>query len=97
MTEKAIYVPGTSVKTIPTKHGDMLKVSCKAEEVAQFLTANANEGGWVTLLITKRERPDEKGRTHSVKLDTWKPDASKAKRQFVSDVAAAVSDEDIPF
>lgn len=98
--ETVIYVPATSAKAIRTTHGEMLKIACKAQEVSAFLLEHANADGWVTLLVTKRKQADEKGRTHSVKLDTWKPDPTKGgKAQFANDVAAAggVDDDSIPF
>lgn len=94
--EKAIYVPG-SARARQASFGEVIRLSFPVEKLIPFLQQHANAKGYVNVELTRRTEPSQFGDTHTMKLDTWQPDASKAKRQFVDDVAAAVSDEDIPF
>lgn len=39
---------------------------------------------YVKLILTKKREPDEKGNSHGVEVDTWKPDSSKKPAQASS-------------
>jgi hypothetical protein len=74
------YVDGVFIKSRPVGDSVVLKVSIKAEDLCKFLEQHKNEGGWVNLDIWERKTPSDKGYTHTVSLDDWKP-ASKGGEQ----------------
>lgn len=81
MSEK-IYVPKSSVKTRETSFGDVLRLNFNVKALGEFLREqkeHINAAGYVTLDIVPRKEKGQFDETHNVLLDTWKPDASKAK------------------
>ena len=69
-----IYVPRSSGKEIIfQKGGSLMTVNFHAESLIEFVKANANEKGYVTFKVNRRREPDERGNTHYLTLDTWKP------------------------
>lgn len=52
--------------------GEILKASVKVDDLVAFLNQHA-VNGWVNLDITRRREPSDKGVTHSVALNTYKP------------------------
>ena len=91
---ETIYVPGSRAKLIQTKNGPLMKLSFKAQDLADFVVAKQNANGWVNFEVTERRTPSEKGDTHSVKLDTWQP--TRQDRPTPAD-APPVDDSEIPF
>jgi|TARA_R100000664_G_C2753802_1_gene141269 hypothetical protein len=85
MSEKKekVYLP-SSIKNIKTKFGTMLVANFKVDS----LQANANNG-WVSMVITERKEPSEKGATHYAYVNDWKPDAEKKEK--------VTQDDDLPF
>jgi len=89
MPEEKIYITGILIKTKVFKKGEpcsmcnkddseeMLKVSIKVEELVQQLELYMDTNGWVNLDISRRRTPSEKGITHSVALNTFKPRSSR--------------------
>jgi hypothetical protein len=67
------FADGVFVKAKDAGGTTVLKVSIKAEDFAKFLEQHTNEGGWVNLDIWPRRTPSDKGHTHTVSLDDWKP------------------------
>lgn len=94
--EKAIYVPG-SAKARQASFGEVIRLSFPVAKLVPFLQQHANEKGYVNVELTRRHEPGQFGDTHTMKLDTWKPDASKAKRPFVDQMAAPIDDDEIGF
>lgn len=93
--EAKIYVPRSSAKLLTFGSGKtLLKVSFQAEAMIQFLREHANERGYVNLCITERRSKSERGDTHTVWLDQWKPKAQQP--QPASDPWQG-PDNDIPF
>lgn len=74
MAEPKKYVPKSSAKEIQFNDGgSLLKLSFDAKELAEFVRQNQNSNGWITLVVSRRREPSEKGATHSVYLDAWEP------------------------
>ena len=88
---KNVYADGIVVKSKETKFGNVLKVSIKVEDFESFLSRNVDESGWLNLEIVERRQISDKGVTHSVKLDTYKP-SQEGNRSTQSS-----EDSDLPF
>jgi hypothetical protein len=81
MSEPKTYVPKSSVKeTVFPDGGKLLKIGFHAETLAEFVKNHANEKGYVNFVITRRREVGQFGETHSVTLDTWKPDGRASGR-----------------
>lgn len=65
-----------SGKEIDGKYGKMLKLSFSKTDI-ETLLANLNEKGWVNLIASERKEVGKFGETHSITVDTWKPEWSK--------------------
>ena len=50
----------------------ILKVSLSPGHIKTITNWARDNNGWVTLDISKRKTPSDKGITHTVALDTWK-------------------------
>jgi len=99
MTDK-IYCGNGRVLT--TKFGQMLKLSLTSEDV-QALMDNI-DNGWVNIKVCKRKEPSEKGTTHYLEIDTWKPEKKadakpeeKAVEKSPDDPATKEDLESLPF
>ena len=99
MAEK-IYC-GTG-KTIKTQYGDLLKLSFTEEDLGK-LQQNL-ENGWVNVLVKQRREPSERGTTHYLEIDTWKPNSQNTDAPKTSPAASKpaaneseVPVEDLPF
>lgn len=68
----ANYINSVSIKE--STYG--LKISAPLEKLIEELRANASQSGWVNLEIKKRKVPSEKGATHYMQVDEWKPNQS---------------------
>lgn len=67
--ENKIYIG--SGKAIETQYGQLMKLSFTQddlEKMQQNLSA-----GWVNLVLKERREPSEKGVTHYMVVDKWKP------------------------
>lgn len=82
MAEK-IYVNKISVKK--SKFG--LKMSGNAEEVIKQIREHINEKGYFNWDINERKEVSKYGETHSVTVDTWKPEPSNITKRI----------DDLPF
>lgn len=100
--EKKIYAPvSAKMNTFASGHS-ILKLGINVEKFKAFLDQFKNERGYVNLGISQRRKESDFGETHTVWLDTWKPDVSKI---FTPDPAIpsakpapAVTDyDDVPF
>jgi hypothetical protein len=78
MAEQKTYVPKSGAKKIDFNGGgSLLKLNFHAETLIEFIKANANERGYITLGVTARRQPSERGDTHCIWLDNWKPDPAR--------------------
>lgn len=77
MAEQKIYAPLSAVEKEFANGGSILKLSGKADKLIEFIRANANDKGYINLVVGKRREIGQYGDTHSVTLDTWKPKESR--------------------
>lgn len=107
---KPIYVGNG--KMIYSQSGDGLKLSINLNQLWEALKTDEGKAAifksdtsgytYVNLVAwpLKAENVDER-RTHSVKLDTWKPNESrehdKAKRESQKVAPESTGDDDLPF
>lgn len=61
-----------TAKAITTKHGGLLKIGLRADDIA-LLQKHINNG-WVNLAVGKRQNVSESGLTHSIWIDDWQPE-----------------------
>lgn len=80
-------------KLITTQHGHMLKLSFSKADLA-VMENHLNEKGYVNINCNKRKTDSEWGHTHSMHIDTWKPDPQKVTQV---DNNHDSFDDDIPF
>jgi hypothetical protein len=72
MSDKT-YINGIWCKEISFNNGgSKINASVKLDKFIEELKTHENNG-WVNLEIVKRRNPDEKGNTHYVALNNWKP------------------------
>ncbi len=97
--EPRIYVPKCSAKAIEIRDFTILKLSFNASVLAEFARNNQNEAGYLNLCITPRREKGQYGDTHSVTLDTFKPDPNKRRSQASSPVSDVPNpgEQDVPF
>ena len=98
MSDK-VWVPGINIKAKTTEYGEMLKVGIKVDTMVEFLQNNANEKGYVNLIIGSRRQVGTYGETHSASLDTWTPDGNNSSNATEAAPAAqpAIQADDLPF
>lgn len=71
--EEKTYINGVVIKEHIFDDGNkILKVSMHKDGVEQ-LGDLLNDGGWVNIDIKKRREEGEKGQTHYMQLNTYKP------------------------
>ena len=83
MTDKKekVYLP-SSIKEIPTKYGKMMIGNFKLDELQKN-----SKNGWVSMVISERREPSEKGATHYAYVNDFEPKekANTAPKQESSD------------
>ena len=69
MTDKKekVYLP-SSIKNIPTKYGSMMVANFKLDELQKN-----SKNGWVSMVISERREPSEKGATHYAYVNDFEP------------------------
>jgi len=91
MTDKKekVYLP-SSIKNIPTKYGEMMVANFKLDELQKN-----SKNGWVSMVISERREPSEKGATHYAYVNDFEPKEkanTTPKKEYSSD-----SSDDLPF
>lgn len=88
--EEKIYAP-VSAKQIKFQStgNTILKLGINVEKFVAFLKQHQNEKGFVNLGISERKSVGQYGDTHSVWLDTWKPEAQAQNQARPAAKAAA--------
>ena len=90
--EETKYINGILIKERTFDNGgSQMKISIKTEDFINELK-EVDENGWCNLIMNRRKEPSGKGVTHYLKVDTWKPDASKASATVSSN-----NNDDLPF
>jgi hypothetical protein len=77
MSDKKDYVG--NAKAIKTQYGEMLKISFGPKDLEMLNQIAAQNKGWVNLDCGQRKEVSDKGFTHSIWIDTWKPDTTQAR------------------
>jgi len=69
MSEKKekVYLP-SSIKNINTKYGTMMVANFKLDELQKN-----SKNGWVSMVISERREPSEKGATHYAYVNDFEP------------------------
>lgn len=83
-----------SGKIIPTKFGDLTKISFSESDIDK-LKANLTNG-WVNLVVKEKKDKVEGKPTHYLEVDNWKPSTDKDGSKSVSQFQQADS-SDLPF
>lgn len=76
--ELKIYAPASAKKVTFQSGKSILKIGINVEKFKDFLDTHRNAKGYINLGISERKETSRYGETHTVWLDTWKPDATKA-------------------
>jgi len=91
MTDKKekVYLP-SSIKNINTKYGTMMVANFKLDELQKN-----SKNGWVSMVISERREPSEKGATHYAYVNDFEPKekANTAPKQESS----SDNSSDLPF
>lgn len=101
MANEKVYAP-ISAKQIETQYGPIIKLSGKADFLAQWIKQHANEQGFINLDIGPRREVGKYGQTHNVTLNQWKPE-SKAQQpepepeQQAAPEASDANEDNIPY
>jgi hypothetical protein len=89
-------------RVIKTQYGELMKLSFTEEDL-QAMQDNL-ENGWINVVVKERREPSEKGTTHYLEVDTWKPNQEGAGSSAPTKKAPTkpaqtdeVSAEDLPF
>lgn len=93
--KQKVYVNGMFIKTQNTAYGEIIKLSCKVEDVVKFLQEHQNNG-WIDIDFLRKKEIDEKGRSHTAVLNDWKPTGQKAAQPAPA-LSEAPTMDDLPF
>ena len=95
------YINGFVVKEKEFDNGGkQLKVSIAVSDFIKQLEELKSKNGndWANVIIAKRREPSDKGVTHYMYEDTWKPDKNKNDSEIVNRVKEVFNEEeDLPF
>jgi hypothetical protein len=100
---KRVYAPASLKEITFSGGGTLLKLSVNVDKFLAFLKEHENEKGWVNMKIERKKEVGQYGDTHSLQLDTWKPDGQGGGRTHETTTrpaqrpAAPLDDSDIPF
>ena len=87
------YINGILIKERTFDNGgSQMKISIKTEDFINELK-EVDENGWCNLIMNRRQEPSDKGVTHYLKVDTWKPDPNKSSMNNTNDNTK----DDLPF
>jgi len=79
MSEPKVYVG--NAKEITTQYGTMLKISLGPDDIKKILDEANKNNGWANLDCSQRKEVSDKGFTHSIWINSWKPDANQGQQQ----------------
>ncbi len=90
MSEKLYCGKG---KVIEGKYGKFMKLNLCLSEIPEEHQQQARNGKtYANLNVSKMKQPDDRGNTHTVTVDTWKPEQKPAPEPEQQDFT-----DDIPF
>ena len=91
MTEKKekVYLP-SSIKNINTKYGTMMVANFKLDELQKN-----SKNGWVSMVISERREPSEKGATHYAYVNDFEP--KEGAKTAPKQESSSDSSDDLPF
>ena len=87
MSDKVFIGSG---KVIPTKFGELTKISFSESDIDK-LKANLTNG-WINLVVKEKQTKVEGKPTHYLEVDTWKP-----KEGSANNAQSTVVESDLPF
>lgn len=98
-----IYVGKAKIRQ--TKYGEMVCLNICLTSIPEEHTRESSGKVYVNLNVTEMRNPDDRGNTHTVTVDTWKPDRSsrgesrqaKPKESEYKYRGPEDFDDDIPF
>jgi len=73
---------------------DIINISvCLSDLPKEFITESKNSKKYINLKVVGKKEADQWGKTHSVEVDTWKPEA----KPTVAPKASVDESSDLPF
>ena len=79
MAEKEAPLYCGSGKMVETEYGKLVNVSVCLDQIpAEFTNTDKQGRKWANLVLAKRKETSEYGETHSLRVNTWRPDKEKA-------------------
>jgi hypothetical protein len=91
--EEKKYLNGVFIKEKTFDNGGtQLKMSIKVQEFINELKS-VEDDGWANLIISRRKEMSDKGITHYIHIDTWKPESKQDSGKMVE----VASNDDLPF
>lgn len=111
MSNQKTYVPKSSIKerivVLSGQKTQFINVGLHVDEFKNFMEQHVNERGYINLTIGRRKTPSDRGDTHSLWLDDYKPKERTAaahaqqQQQGFGDVASGFpgkdQEEQVPF
>ena len=106
MPEEKNYINGIIIKEKTFNNGGtQLKVSIAISDFIRQLTKikNESDNDWANLIIRRRKEPSDKGVTHYMFEDTWKPDPYYSVQDAINGMGdgepttADKHNDDLPF
>jgi len=84
------YLDGFIIKEFifPNTGNSILKIGVKVDDFIDNLNKIKNEKGWANVVITERKEVSDKGITHSIYEDDFKPEPQESKNS---------EDDELPF
>lgn len=79
--EQKQYMPRSGAKQVTFQSGkSILKLNFHVDSAIEWLSKNRNARGYITLGISERRSPSDRGDTHCVWLDTWQPNQQQGNQ-----------------
>ncbi len=95
--EQKIYAP-VSAKEVTFQSGKtIIKLGVNVAKFTEFLKQHANAKGYVNLGISSRKEVSQYGETHTVWLDTWKPESNQKPAPQKESPRQPAGGDDVPF
>lgn len=96
-TEPKICAPLYAKEVKFADGGSILKLSGKGDKLIAWIEANVNDRDYINLVVSRRREVSQYGHTHSVVLDTWKPNGESAPEHNTTTETKADQEDRLPF